>query len=145
MGCREGKGDPGVQGLSLGSGGEAHPVVAQVEDGIVGPEEDVPEDPQGLAILGGHVGGLDPHHAEAVLLHNTEERRSDTCSPVDGTAQPRAPDQRPRCRNRPARASGRLTGQLSCHSQAWWEILAQVRAGCHGPPSGGTSLTPSCS
>lgn len=33
--CPEGEGSPGVQALSLGGCGEAHPVVAQVVDGIV--------------------------------------------------------------------------------------------------------------
>lgn len=33
--CPEGERSPGVQALSLGSRGEAHPVVAQVVDGIV--------------------------------------------------------------------------------------------------------------
>lgn len=62
--------------LSLGGSGKAHPVVANVEDGIVGPEEDAPEDPQGLATAGGQVGGLDRNGANAISLHNTEGQRS---------------------------------------------------------------------
>lgn len=38
------KGARGIQALSLGGCGKAHPVVAQVIDGVVGPEEDVPKD-----------------------------------------------------------------------------------------------------
>lgn len=67
---------PGVQALSLGGRGEAHPVVANVENGIVGPEEDASEDPQGLATAGGQVGGLDPNGANAISLHDTEGWRS---------------------------------------------------------------------
>lgn len=33
--CPEGEGSPGDKALSLGGRGEAHPVVAQVVDGIV--------------------------------------------------------------------------------------------------------------
>ena len=33
--CPEGEGSPGVQALSLDGRGKAHPVVAQVIDGIV--------------------------------------------------------------------------------------------------------------
>lgn len=77
---QEEEGSPRVEAASLGSSGKAHPVVAQVVDGIVGPEEDIPEDPQGLAVLGGQVGGLDSHGAVVVVLLNTERQHSFICS-----------------------------------------------------------------
>lgn len=73
---REEEESSGGQALSLGGSGETHPVVAHAVDRIVGPEEDVPEDSQGLAILGGQVGGFDPHSAVAIVLHNTTGQHS---------------------------------------------------------------------
>lgn len=66
----------------LGERSEAHPVVGHVEDGVVGPEEDISEDPQWLAILGGHVGGLESQHALAVCLLNTEREYLFICTGV---------------------------------------------------------------
>lgn len=77
---QEEEGSPRVEAASLGGSGKAYSVVAQVVDGIVGPEEDIPEDPQGLAVLGGQVGGLDSHGAVAVVLLNTERQHSFICS-----------------------------------------------------------------
>lgn len=65
---------------SLDGSGEAHPVIAHVEDGVVRPEEDIPEDPDGLAILRGQIGGLKAHHAVAILLFNREREHSLTGS-----------------------------------------------------------------
>lgn len=61
-----GRGQRGPRGRSH-SGGEAHLVVAHVVDGVVGPQEDVAEDPQRLPVLGGQVGGLDPDGAVAAV------------------------------------------------------------------------------
>ena len=69
VGDLEEEGSPGIQALSLGGNGKAHPLVANVEDGIVGPEEDVPEDPQGLATARGQVGGLDSNGTNVISLH----------------------------------------------------------------------------
>lgn len=60
------RGQWGPRGRSH-SGGEAHLVVAHVVDGVVGPQEDVAEDPQRLPVLGGQVGGLDPDGAVAAV------------------------------------------------------------------------------
>lgn len=69
VGHLEEEGSPGVQALGLSGNGEAHPLVADVEDGIVGAEEDVPEDPQRLATARGQVGGLDSNGTNAISLH----------------------------------------------------------------------------
>lgn len=143
LGGPEGEGSPGVQALSLDGGGKAHPVVAQVIDGVVGPEEDVPKDPQGLAILGGHVGGLDPQHAKAVVvLHNTEGQHSFIRSHSDGALLGPEPQ---------ASSTDAETGEpkflpLRAHrpteppepESGWWGILAWPRAGCKRPPSAGS-------
>lgn len=68
----EGKG-PGIWAPALGGSGKAHPVVPHVVDRVVGPEEDVPEDPQGLAILGGQVGGLHTQVAVAIGLRDRRQ------------------------------------------------------------------------
>lgn len=66
---REEEESSGGQALSLGGSGETHPVVAHAVDRIVGPEEDVPEDSQGLAILGGQVEwNLEPSSSHVVTI-----------------------------------------------------------------------------
>jgi hypothetical protein len=55
---------------SLDRRGKAHPVIAHVEDSIVRPEEDIPEDPEGLATLSVQGEALQTHHAGAFLLFN---------------------------------------------------------------------------
>ena len=79
----EEEGSPGLQALSLGGSGAAHPAVANVKDGVVRPEEDNPKNPQGLATAGGQVGGLDPQGTNAIFLHNTEGQRSFIGSHMD--------------------------------------------------------------
>lgn len=80
LGGPEGEGSPGVQALSLDGGGKAHPVVAQVIDGVVGPEEDVPKDRSwplrgnwsgktGIKVPGGfRLFGLPSSHLESPLF-----------------------------------------------------------------------------
>lgn len=64
---------------SLDSSGKTHPLVAHVKDGVVRPEEDIPKDPDGLAIFRGQRGALKAHHAVAILLFHRRQH-SLTCS-----------------------------------------------------------------
>ena len=48
--------------------GEADAVVSHVKDGVILLEEDVPQDPERLPILGRQVGGLNPNSAVTVVL-----------------------------------------------------------------------------
>lgn len=144
MGDQKEEGGPGVQALGLGSSGKAHPVVSHVVDGIVGPEEDIAEDPKGLAILGGQVSGLDPHGAVAIVLHSTEEQHSFIRSHMDRALLSQKPQTRVTITEMSETGSlslRGLTGQLSCQSRGSWEgFLEWGNASCSGPLQGLLSL-----
>lgn len=54
--------------VPLGRQGEAHAVVGHVKDGVIFPEENVSQDPEGLPVQGGQVGDLDAQGAVAIAL-----------------------------------------------------------------------------
>ena len=67
--------NPKVEWLSLGSSGKAHAVVGAVIHRVVRPEEYISQNPQGLSILRGQVGGGDANAASISILVQTDNKR----------------------------------------------------------------------